>query len=59
LKCASITAKQAAEKLGISCISEENLPSAAKADVLYESLTAQLKPRPFKTAAILEFFRNL
>jgi hypothetical protein len=52
-------AKQAAEKLGISWISEDNLPSAAKAEIIYESLTAQLKPRPFKTMAIMEFFRSL
>ena len=53
------TIEEATEKLRIPCDFGENRPSAAQADFMNESLTAQLKPRPFKTVAWIEFFRNV
>jgi hypothetical protein len=35
------------------------LTSAAKAAINFAAVTARLKPRPFKTKSIAEFFRKL
>jgi hypothetical protein len=38
---------------------EKLVPAAAKAAVDFATLTARLKPRPFKTKSTFEFFRSL
>jgi hypothetical protein len=45
--------------IGTEKVASQAEPSAAKACVDFAALTAQQKPRPFKTKSKPEFFRKL
>ena len=55
-----VRAEQAAEKVGLLIQDlQEKIPRGLKPSIYFQLLAARLKPCPFKTPAISEFFRRM